>query len=564
MSASGPSTSGLGWEEFSREVVDFFASIKLAMFLFIVLAMTATIGTVIQQGERPETYVQEYGEEAYRWFLRLGFTDVYHTWWFTSLLGLLCVNSLTCFHKRFPSVWRSMRQDKVSVSLAFIQGMKQQATLSINQPKETVAESLVRIFAEKGYKVLAKSDPGEVTVYATKGIMGRVGAHVAHLSATVIVLGGLLGSYYGFSEFGVCLEGQTYHIPRGNFDLHVDKFWIDYHENGSVKSYNSTLTVIDQGTPTMTKTITVNDPLVYKGIWFYQSSYGDAWDQIEAARINVKDKTSDKVVATVDLEWNKEKAVEGLPLKMKMTDFVADFAFNSTEKKKILKWVRPDGKSQVTVEYKDGKPFRIDTIVVSTQHSPDVTNRQIERDLMEHVIKPSMPKGLYDATSVKHHINPTGRFVVGGPMGDTGLTGRKIIVDTYGGHGSHGGGAFSGKDPSKVDRSASYMARYIAKNIVAAGLASKCEVQLAYAIGVADPVSVLVDTKDTEKVAPESLDKLVRKHFALTPRGIIEHLKLRRPIFKKTAAYGHFGRNEPEFTWEKTDKAKVLRKDAGL
>ncbi|MCC8985702.1 MAG: cytochrome c biogenesis protein ResB, partial [Nitrospira sp.] len=178
MSASGPSTSGLGWEEFSREVVDFFASIKLAMFLFIVLAMTATIGTVIQQGERPETYVQEYGEEAYRWFLRLGFTDVYHTWWFTSLLGLLCVNSLTCFHKRFPSVWRSMRQDKVSVSLAFVQGMKQQTTLSLTQPKETVAESLVRIFAEKGYKVLAKSDPGEVTVYATKGIMGRVGAHV--------------------------------------------------------------------------------------------------------------------------------------------------------------------------------------------------------------------------------------------------------------------------------------------------------------------------------------------------------------------------------------------------
>jgi S-adenosylmethionine synthetase len=183
---------------------------------------------------------------------------------------------------------------------------------------------------------------------------------------------------------------------------------------------------------------------------------------------------------------------------------------------------------------------------------------------MEKVIKPMMPKGLYDPASVKHHINPTGRFVVGGPMGDTGLTGRKIIVDTYGGHGSHGGGAFSGKDPTKVDRSASYMARYIAKNIVAAGLAQKCEVQLAYAIGVADPVSVLVDTKGTEKVAVEHLDKLVRTHFPLTPRGIIDYLKLRRPIFRKTASYGHFGRNEPEFTWEKTDKAKILRKDAGL
>ncbi len=206
-------------------------------------------------------------------------------------------------------------------------------------------------------------------------------------------------------------------------------------------------------------------------------------------------------------------------------------------KKNILPWVRPDGKSQVTVEYRDGKPVRIDTIVVSTQHSPNVTNKQIERDIMEKVIKPMMPKGLYDPASVKHHINPTGRFVVGGPMGDTGLTGRKIIVDTYGGHGSHGGGAFSGKDPTKVDRSASYMARHIAKNIVAAGLAQKCEVQLAYAIGVAEPV---------------------------TPRGIIDYLKLRRPIFRKTASYGHFGRNEPEFTWEKTNKAKILRKDAGL
>jgi S-adenosylmethionine synthetase len=233
-------------------------------------------------------------------------------------------------------------------------------------------------------------------------------------------------------------------------------------------------------------------------------------------------------------------------------------------KKKILGWVRPDGKSQVTIEYRDGKPARVDTVVVSTQHSPDVTSKRIERDVIEHVVKPVMPKGLYDPVSVKHYINPTGRFVVGGPMGDTGLTGRKIIVDTYGGVGSHGGGAFSGKDPTKVDRSASYMARYIAKNIVAAGLADKCEIQLAYAIGVAEPVSILVHTKDTEKVDREIIDKMVRKHFPLTPRGIIEHLKLRRPIYRPTAAYGHFGRSEPDFTWEKTDKAKALRKEAGL
>ena len=232
-------------------------------------------------------------------------------------------------------------------------------------------------------------------------------------------------------------------------------------------------------------------------------------------------------------------------------------------KKKILPWVRPDGKSQVTVEYRDGKPVRIDTIVVSTQHSPDVTSKRIEREVIEQVIKPVMPKGIYDPVSVKYYINPTGRFVTGGPMGDTGLTGRKIIVDTYGGVGSHGGGAFSGKDPSKVDRSASYMARYIAKNIVAAGLADKCEVQLAYAIGVPEPVSILVHTKDTERVSLDLLDKLVRKHFPMTPRGIIEHLKLRQPIYKKTAAYGHFGRNEPEFTWERTDKAAILRREAG-
>jgi S-adenosylmethionine synthetase len=233
-------------------------------------------------------------------------------------------------------------------------------------------------------------------------------------------------------------------------------------------------------------------------------------------------------------------------------------------KKGILPWVRPDGKSQVTIEYRDGKPVRVDTIVVSTQHSPDVTAKKIEQEVIEKVIKPVMPAKIFDAMSVKYYINPTGRFVIGGPMGDTGLTGRKIIVDTYGGVGSHGGGAFSGKDPSKVDRSASYMARYIAKNIVAAGLADKCEIQLAYAIGIPEPVSILINTKDTENVDIDIIDKLVRRHFPLTPRGIIDHLKLLRPIYKATAAYGHFGRNEPGFTWERTDKARLLKKEAGL
>lgn len=329
----------LGWNEVSREVVEFFASIKLAMFLFLVLAMTATIGTVIQQNERPEVYIKEYGEEAYRWFVRLGFIDVYHTWWFTSLLGLLCVNSLTCFYKRFPAVWRSMQQDKVNVSLPFIQGMKHSTEVTVGATKEQMGERMVMVLADKGYRVLAKNEPSGVALYATKGIMGRVGAHMAHLSATVIVLGGLIGSVWGFQEFGVCMEGQTYHIPKGNFDLKIDKFWIDYYDNGAIKSYNSTLTVIDQGTPQVTKTITVNDPLVYKGIWFYQSSYGDSWDRIQVARLNIKDKETDKVLSTVDLEWQKTQRVENLDLTLALTDFVADFAFNSAEKKVFSKTV---------------------------------------------------------------------------------------------------------------------------------------------------------------------------------------------------------------------------------
>jgi S-adenosylmethionine synthetase len=229
-----------------------------------------------------------------------------------------------------------------------------------------------------------------------------------------------------------------------------------------------------------------------------------------------------------------------------------------------LPYLRPDGKSQVTVEYDaHHKPVRVDAVVISTQHSETVGNDELRSDILRHVIQATIPAHLLDEDT-KYHINPTGRFVIGGPMGDTGLTGRKIIVDTYGGMGRHGGGAFSGKDPTKVDRSAAYMARHIAKNVVAAGLADRCEVQLAYAIGVADPVSVLVDTFGTSKVDPTTISDLVRAHFKLTPKGIIESLNLRRPIYCKTAAYGHFGRSDPDFTWESTDKAAKLASDAGL
>jgi S-adenosylmethionine synthetase len=236
---------------------------------------------------------------------------------------------------------------------------------------------------------------------------------------------------------------------------------------------------------------------------------------------------------------------------------------SESRRSKQLSYLRPDGKSQVSVEYVDGKPKRIDAVVISTQHGDDVSTEQIRADVKKHIIDPVIPKDMVDSET-KFHINPTGRFVIGGPHGDTGLTGRKIIVDTYGGMGRHGGGAFSGKDPTKVDRSACYMARYVAKNIVASGLASRAEVQLAYAIGVAEPVSVMVNTFGTGKIEDQRLAELVRENFSLTPAGMIESLDLRRPIYRKTAAFGHFGRTEDTFTWEATDKAEALRQGSQL
>src|SRR5678810_710130 len=253
---------------------------------------------------------------------------------------------------------------------------------------------------------------------------------------------------------------------------------------------------------------------------------------------------------------------ELMPLPIQLAHSLAR-RLSEVRKSDELPYLRPDGKSQVTVEYRDGRPFRLEAVVISSQHDAEVTNEQLRAEIQEKVIKHTVSPELLD-NNTKYHINPTGRFVTGGPQGDAGLTGRKIIVDTYGGYAPHGGGAFSGKDPTKVDRSAAYMARYVAKNIVAAGLADRCTVQLAYAIGVADPVSVFVNTEGTGRISESALSKLVRDHFELTPRGIIESLNLRRPIYKATAAYGHFGRNEEGFTWEKTDKAEALRSGAGV
>ena len=256
---------------------------------------------------------------------------------------------------------------------------------------------------------------------------------------------------------------------------------------------------------------------------------------------------------------NETEELMPLPILMahKLTKKLTDVRKNGE-----LTWVRPDGKSQVSVRYEDDKPKQLEAIVISTQHSPDISHDEITKQIIEHVIKPVC--GQLWTDDIKIHVNPTGNFVIGGPHGDAGLTGRKIIVDTYGGMGRHGGGAFSGKDPSKVDRSACYMCRYVAKNIVAAGLADRCEVQVAYAIGVAEPVSLMVSTFGTNKISEDDIEKLVKKHFDMRPAEIVKKLDLKKPIYQKTAAYGHFGRNEPEFGWEKTDKANVLRQDAGL
>jgi S-adenosylmethionine synthetase len=253
---------------------------------------------------------------------------------------------------------------------------------------------------------------------------------------------------------------------------------------------------------------------------------------------------------------------ELMPMPIQLAHRLA-YRLSEVRRTGALPYLRPDGKSQVTVEYRDGRPFRLDAVVISTQHDPQVSNEQLREEVLSEVIHKTVSQELMDQNT-KYHINPTGRFVTGGPQGDAGLTGRKIIVDTYGGYAPHGGGAFSGKDPTKVDRSAAYMARYIAKNIVAAGLADRCLVQLAYAIGVADPVSVLVDTGGTGRISENALADLVREHFRLTPQGIMETLKLRRPIYRKTAAYGHFGRDEEGFSWEVSDRAEALRSAAGV
>jgi S-adenosylmethionine synthetase len=308
-----------------------------------------------------------------------------------------------------------------------------------------------------------------------------------------------------------------------------------------------------------------------RDIGYTRAKYG--FDYETCAVITSIDKQSVDIAMGVDVGGAGDQglmfgfACDETPEMMPMTIMLAHKLcrkLTEVRKQDVLGYLRPDGKSQVSIEYKDGKPYKVRTIVISSQHSPDITLKEMREDIIDKVIKPVVPMALLDEETIVYHINPTGRFVVGGPQGDTGLTGRKIIVDTYGGVGSHGGGCFSGKDPSKVDRSASYMARYIAKNIVASGIAARCEIQLAYAIGVPQPVSVFVDAFGTGKIDEEAISKIIVKNFDMTPKGIIEKLDLRKPVYKQTAAYGHFGRNEKGFTWEVTDMAATLKKEAGI
>jgi S-adenosylmethionine synthetase len=306
---------------------------------------------------------------------------------------------------------------------------------------------------------------------------------------------------------------------------------------------------------------------VIRGVGYTRAKYG--FDADTCGVISSIKKQSPDIAQGVDTGGAGDQGLmfgfacdetpELMPMPIQLAHLLAR-RLSEVRKKDLVKGLRPDGKTQVTVEYVKGRPVRVDCVVVSTQHSDSISNEELHKAITEHVIKPIVPREMLDAKT-KIHINPTGRFVVGGPMGDAGLTGRKIIVDTYGGYSRHGGGALSGKDPTKVDRSACYMARYVAKNLVAAGVATKVEVQIAYAIGVAEPVSVMVDTFGTGVISDPQITELIRANFKLTPAGIIETLDLRRPIYRQTAAYGHFGRNEPGFTWERTDKAAKIRSE---
>ncbi len=344
---------GNGLSNILSRVLDFFSSILLAISLFVLLAGASIIGTIIQQGEDPSKYIRQYGERTYWWFHLFGLTDLYHNWWFTSLLVLLCVNSLACVYKRFPATWRSIINEKKDFSLKFVQNLKNHTQVTCNKSSAETGGEIASLLSHKRYKVTVKESGDGIYIFATKGVWGRVGAHLAHISVMIILLGALIGGKLGYRNFGVILEGEQVFIPEGNFYVRLDKFWIDYYENGAVKDFYSKLTVIDDGKEALTKDIQVNDPLAYKGIWFYQASYGDAFDRIDRARVSIKEKKTDKVVGDVVLDWQKEYKVPDLNMSLRMVSFVSDFAYNK-EKSEVYTKSAEHNNPAVRVEISNG------------------------------------------------------------------------------------------------------------------------------------------------------------------------------------------------------------------
>lgn len=338
---------------FSARLLGFLSSVTLAITLFVLLAFASIIGTVVQQGEDPGKYIGEYGERLYWWFHLFGLTDLYHSWWFTSLLVLLCANSLACVYKRFPATWRSIIHEKKEFSLNFVQNLKNHTQIRYSRTIEEAEEQIASVLSHKRYKVDVRKSSEGISIFASKGIWGRVGAHLAHVSVMIILVGALVGGKLGYRNFGMVLEGEQVYVPQGNFYIRLDKFWIDYYENGAVKGFYSKLAVIDNDKEVLTKTIRVNDPLEYKGIRFYQASYGDAYDRIDRARVAIKEKKTNKVVGDLVLYWQKEYKVPELNMSLKMVSFVSDFAY-SKEKKEVYTKSAEHNNPAVRLEVSNG------------------------------------------------------------------------------------------------------------------------------------------------------------------------------------------------------------------
>lgn len=318
--------------DWTTRLIHFFSSFQLAIWLFFIIAGLASIGTVIQQGRDASEYIQEYGERTWWWIKTFRLDDMYHAWWFTSVLGLLAVNATACLYRRFPPMWKSLREDKAGVSATFVRSLKNTRTVKLEEEPASAASRVKALLIKRRYAVSEKTAAQETTLYARKGMAGRVAAHMGHISVMVIMFGTLLSTMFGFRDFSPMQVGETYYIPRGNFSVKVNKFWIDYHPNGMPKGYYSALTVLDHGKPVLERTIEVNEPLVYNRVWLYQASYGDAWDRIDKARILIRNKTTGQVAGELIVNWNSQEEESKLGVKVSLTDYLSDFGFDPERK----------------------------------------------------------------------------------------------------------------------------------------------------------------------------------------------------------------------------------------